>query len=84
MEKTKAKVQTKNTQREKNDKVQQLVELKKLRSNGVLTRQQFRRAVFDKGLQSGVKGSPMITTYEVEKQGKKKVLVVKNQQWTRI
>lgn len=84
MEQTNAKTQTKNTQREKNDKAQQLADLKKLRRNGVLTRQQFRRAVFDKGLQSGVKGSPMITTYEVVKVGKKKTLEVKTQQWTRI
>lgn len=72
------------TQRAKQDRADALESLKRLRRNGVLTRQQFRLLVSDKGLQTGVKGSPMITTYEVVKKGKKKVVEVKNQQWTRI
>lgn len=72
------------TQRAKQDRADALANLKRLRRDGVLTRQQFRLLVSDKGLQTGVKGSPMITTYEVVKQGKKKVVEVKNQQWTRI
>lgn len=82
MEQNKKEVQ--NTRRAQMDKVDALANLKKLRRDGVLTRQQFRLLVSDKGLQTGVKGSPMITTYEVVKQGKKKVVEVKTQQWTRI
>lgn len=76
--------QKNESQRTKQDRTDALASLLRLRRNGVLTRQQFRRAVWDKGLQTGVKGVPMITTYEVVKQDKKKVLAVKNQQWTRI
>lgn len=82
--KTTAKADKKNSQRAKSDRQEALASFQRLRRDGVLTRQQFRRIMFDKGLQSGVKGSPMITTYEIEKQGKKKVLVTKTQQWTRI
>lgn len=71
------------SQRTKQDRADALTSLKRLRRNGVLTRQQFRLLVADKGLQTGVKGVPLITTYEIEKQGKKKVLVQKTQQWTR-
>ena len=78
------KTNQKDNQRAKNDRATALADFQRLRRDGVLTRQQFRRIMFDKGLQSGVKGSPMITTYEIEKQGKKKVLVTKTQQWTRI
>ena len=82
MEQNKKEVQ--NTRRAKQDATSALEGFKRLRRDGVLTRQQFRRITFDKKLQGSTKGSPMITTYEIEKQGKKKVLVVKNQQWTRI
>ena len=71
------------TQRAKQDRADALAGLQRLRRDGVLTRQQFRLLVSDKGLQTGVKGVPLITTYEVVKQGKKKVLEVKTQQWTR-
>lgn len=73
-----------NSRRAKLDANTALDSFKKLRRNGVLTRQQFRTITFDKGLQSSTKGSPLITTYELVKQGKKKVLEVKTQQWTRI
>lgn len=82
MEQNKKEVQ--NSRRAQMDKVSALESFKKLRAAGVLTRQQFRTITFDKGLQGSTKGSPMITTYEVVKQGKKKVVEVKNQQWTRI
>ncbi|AZU98093.1 hypothetical protein SEPL_276 [Salmonella phage SE_PL] len=82
MEKNKKEAQ--NTRRAQMDKNTALESFKKLRQQGILTRQQFRTITFDKGLQGSTKGSPLITTYEVVKQGKKKVLEVKTQQWTRI
>lgn len=82
MEKNKKEAQ--NTRRAQIDKNIALESFKKLRQQGILTRQQFRTITFDKGLQGSTKGSPLITTYEVVKQGKKKVLEVKTQQWTRI
>lgn len=79
-----AKKEVQNVRRAQMDKNTALDNFKKLRKNGVLTRQQFRTLTFDKGLQGSTKGSPLITTYELVKQGKKKVLEVKTQQWTRI
>lgn len=81
MEQNKKEVQ--NTRRAQMDKASALESFKKLRAAGVLTRQQFRTITFDKGLQGSTKGSPLITTYEVVKQGKKNVVEVKTQQWTR-
>lgn len=81
MEQNKKEVQS--NRRTQMDKASALEGLKRLRRDGVLTRQQFRTLTFDKGLQGSTKGSPIITTYEVVKQGKKKVLEVKTQQWTR-
>lgn len=81
MEQNKKEVQ--NTRRAQMDKASALESFKKLRAAGVLTRQQFRTITFDKGLQGSTKGSPLITTYEVVKHGKKKVVEVKTQQWTR-
>lgn len=81
MEQNKKEVQ--NSRRAQMDKATALESFKKLRAAGVLTRQQFRTITFDKGLQGSTKGSPLIKTYEVVKQGKKKVLEVKTQQWTR-
>lgn len=81
MEQNKKAVQ--NTRRAQMDKNAALESFKRLRRDGILTRQQFRTLTFDKGLQGSTKGSPLITTYEVVKQGKKKVVEVKTQQWTR-
>lgn len=69
--------------RAKQDRVDALTGLQRLRRDGVLTRQQYRLLVADKGLDTGVKGVPMITTYEVVKQGKAKSLEIKTQQWSR-
>lgn len=57
--------------------------LQKLRKMGVLTRRQQRLIAYSKGL-GGVKGVPMIHTYEVEKKGNKKTVVHKYEQWHRI
>lgn len=76
--------EVKQSRRQKIEAFEALEGFKKLRRDGIITRQQFRLITFDKGLQSSTKGSPLITTYEVVKQGKKKVLEVKTQQWTRI
>lgn len=82
MEQTNKK-EVQNTRRAQMDKTSALEGFKRLRRDGVLTRQQFRTLTFDKGLQGSTKGSPMITTYNVVKKGNKKVLEVKTQQWTR-
>lgn len=81
MEDKKKEVQ--NTRRAQMDKNTALENLKKLRRDGIIDRQLFRTLTFDKGLQGSTKGSPLITTYEIVKQGKKKVLEVKTKQWTR-
>lgn len=69
------------TQRAKQDRIDALSNLKRLRRDGVLTRQQYRLLVADKGLDTGVKGSPLYTAYETVKGQKGAVPVVK--QWTR-
>lgn len=75
----------KSARKERMVKSEQLEALLDLRKRGILTRQQFRLQTFDKGLQSGTKGSPMYTSFELEKQGKgKAVPVQKMKQWTRI
>lgn len=57
--------------------------LQTLRKKGVLSRRQQRMIAYTKGL-GGVKGVPLVNTYEVEKKGDKKVVVHKLQQWHRI
>lgn len=57
--------------------------LQRLRKMGVLTRRQQRLLGYTKGL-GGVKGVPMVNTYEVEKKGDKKTVVHKYEQWHRV
>lgn len=71
--------------KDKQTKAEQLAGLKRLRRDGVITRQQFRLWTFEKGLQGSTKGSPMITHYELSKDDAQgKVVSGKIQQWTRI
>lgn len=76
----KAQNDNRKSQQDRNDL---LASYKELRRRGILSRQEFRLMTFDKGLQGSTKGSPMVTKYDIVKNGKKKELVVKNQQWTR-
>lgn len=78
------KKEARNSRRVAMDKLSALTELKKLRRDGILTRQQFRREVWDKGLQTGVKGVPEITAFEVVKVDGKKALTVQVRPWGRI
>ena len=78
------KKQQAQSQRAKQDRADALASLQRLRRDGVLTRQQFRLLVWEKGLQTGVKGVPEFTSYEIVKEGKKKVPVTATKAWARI
>ena len=86
-----AKKQNEEVQSTRKNKLQQAEQFemyKKLRKQGVLTRQEFHILCFDKGLnqnQNKHPWSPVYTAYDIEKNAKtgKKTLNVSVKQWSK-